>query len=645
MPVIKHGSCSPEPHRGHKRPRSQLSNGPGGPRTLVPSPPGGAQARPGLGAWPGMGGAGPTVNIPDSRYSYGSPPSNLYTQGCSPPGLVLSLSPGLGSISDGVPSPGYYRPASRTSPIFRPASRTSPPARAGPSPCNDLLMAMTNSQGDLSQLGVDLFSPILRNSDTESIKSDSDAPPSKRRRLSVSSQEVLEHLVNRASPALPSPRSLNPSSLTRPPPSLTRQPPSLARPPPSGPFTRRQRNLSQRWGAQLGREQQWWSAPQHREQQRWERGEREKGRGFNGRSPPVAPRKTPPLTRNLRFRERRQDEVPYQFPLGLPPGAVPPQFLVGSAPPPATPTHTPQQCHQFQPILQGQNRAGQPIFLSRPNLPPTCCVVTSSVQPTFFSSSISAHNTPGPPSSFQLPTHPSPQTILQFGHPPPNPSQHSLHRTVSQPRPGDLSFHDTHPRLVPPPLLPPPAYLPQHHHHHHHQHHQHQQQQHQSFPVQAPPQPPHIHQLQQHDSRHLHQFHPAQARPRQQPPTPPRGVRGVNIRRWRGGGAQGGLVGHPLTPIHLASNPGLGQTYPPGFLLQYLESTVNAVSRYSSEGSDTEQTVCVVCMCDFECRQMVRVLPCAHEFHSKCVDKWLKSNRTCPICRGDAANYFQQITD
>jgi len=61
-------------------------------------------------------------------------------------------------------------------------------------------MAMTNSQGDLSQLGVDLFSPILRNSDTESIKSDSDAPPSKRRRLLVSSQEVLEHFVNRASP-------------------------------------------------------------------------------------------------------------------------------------------------------------------------------------------------------------------------------------------------------------------------------------------------------------------------------------------------------------------------------------------------------------------------------------------------------------
>ena len=60
-----------------------------------------------------------------------------------------------------------------------------------------------------------------------------------------------------------------------------------------------------------------------------------------------------------------------------------------------------------------------------------------------------------------------------------------------------------------------------------------------------------------------------------------------------------------------------------GFQFFFLSARL-LLFRYSSEGSDTEQTVCVVCMCDFECRQMVRVLPCAHEFHSKCVDKWLK---------------------
>uniref|UniRef100_A0A2K6MCZ8 Ring finger protein 44 n=1 Tax=Rhinopithecus bieti TaxID=61621 RepID=A0A2K6MCZ8_RHIBE len=41
---------------------------------------------------------------------------------------------------------------------------------------------------------------------------------------------------------------------------------------------------------------------------------------------------------------------------------------------------------------------------------------------------------------------------------------------------------------------------------------------------------------------------------------------------------------------------------------------------------------------DFETRQLLRwSLPCNHEFHTKCVDKWLKANRTCPICRADAS--------
>ena len=41
-------------------------------------------------------------------------------------------------------------------------------------------------------------------------------------------------------------------------------------------------------------------------------------------------------------------------------------------------------------------------------------------------------------------------------------------------------------------------------------------------------------------------------------------------------------------------------------------------------GAGGEQTSCVVCMCEFEARQTLRVLPCAHEFHAKCVDKWLR---------------------
>ncbi|NXM60471.1 RNF44 protein, partial [Illadopsis cleaveri] len=59
--------------------------------------------------------------------------------------------------------------------------------------------------------------------------------------------------------------------------------------------------------------------------------------------------------------------------------------------------------------------------------------------------------------------------------------------------------------------------------------------------------------------------------------------------------------------------------------------------RFNPESHQSEQTLCVVCFSDFEARQLLRVLPCNHEFHAKCVDKWLKANRTCPICRADAS--------
>uniref|UniRef100_A0A2K6RHH6 Ring finger protein 44 n=1 Tax=Rhinopithecus roxellana TaxID=61622 RepID=A0A2K6RHH6_RHIRO len=59
--------------------------------------------------------------------------------------------------------------------------------------------------------------------------------------------------------------------------------------------------------------------------------------------------------------------------------------------------------------------------------------------------------------------------------------------------------------------------------------------------------------------------------------------------------------------------------------------------RFNPDSHQSEQTLCVVCFSDFETRQLLRVLPCNHEFHTKCVDKWLKANRTCPICRADAS--------
>ncbi|KAH7307482.1 hypothetical protein KP509_22G061400 [Ceratopteris richardii] len=43
---------------------------------------------------------------------------------------------------------------------------------------------------------------------------------------------------------------------------------------------------------------------------------------------------------------------------------------------------------------------------------------------------------------------------------------------------------------------------------------------------------------------------------------------------------------------------------------------------------------CAVCLGEFQDNQTLRVLPsCKHTFHMECIDMWLASHSTCPLCR------------
>ncbi|KAG8193605.1 hypothetical protein JTE90_000238 [Oedothorax gibbosus] len=42
---------------------------------------------------------------------------------------------------------------------------------------------------------------------------------------------------------------------------------------------------------------------------------------------------------------------------------------------------------------------------------------------------------------------------------------------------------------------------------------------------------------------------------------------------------------------------------------------------------------CQVCLNDYVEGDELRILPCFHEFHTPCIDPWLKINHTCPVCR------------
>jgi len=55
----------------------------------------------------------------------------------------------------------------------------------------------------------------------------------------------------------------------------------------------------------------------------------------------------------------------------------------------------------------------------------------------------------------------------------------------------------------------------------------------------------------------------------------------------------------------------------------------------SSSGKKTaDESECCVCLGVFGDGEKVKVLPnCRHCFHSECVDKWLSSQASCPLCR------------
>jgi len=45
------------------------------------------------------------------------------------------------------------------------------------------------------------------------------------------------------------------------------------------------------------------------------------------------------------------------------------------------------------------------------------------------------------------------------------------------------------------------------------------------------------------------------------------------------------------------------------------------------------QTLCSICLMDYEPNSRLRLLPCHHNFHSECIETWKSRSNLCPICR------------
>nr|XP_029118956.1 E3 ubiquitin-protein ligase At1g12760-like isoform X2 [Elaeis guineensis] len=51
-----------------------------------------------------------------------------------------------------------------------------------------------------------------------------------------------------------------------------------------------------------------------------------------------------------------------------------------------------------------------------------------------------------------------------------------------------------------------------------------------------------------------------------------------------------------------------------------------------------EDAVCCICLANYVNNDELRELPCTHHFHMECVDKWLKINALCPLCKSEVGS-------
>ncbi|KAL0896336.1 hypothetical protein Bca101_080297 [Brassica carinata] len=56
----------------------------------------------------------------------------------------------------------------------------------------------------------------------------------------------------------------------------------------------------------------------------------------------------------------------------------------------------------------------------------------------------------------------------------------------------------------------------------------------------------------------------------------------------------------------------------------------------------SDEAECCVCLCDYEDGTKLRELWCRHHFHEACIDKWLRINATCPLCKSNVLKTDEQ---
>ncbi|KAK9665256.1 hypothetical protein RND81_14G100500 [Saponaria officinalis] len=75
---------------------------------------------------------------------------------------------------------------------------------------------------------------------------------------------------------------------------------------------------------------------------------------------------------------------------------------------------------------------------------------------------------------------------------------------------------------------------------------------------------------------------------------------------------------------------------PKGLAQETIDSYPRVVIGESGRMIQPDDDTCPICLIEYHTKDVLKILPmCLHRFHVNCLDEWLVSNGSCPICRVD----------